>query len=42
MVNQDLLNRLVSLIKQGLITIDDVKDVNYKTAAQTVLNTPSQ
>lgn len=39
MVNEDLLNRLVSLIKQGIITVDDVKDTNYKTAAQQALTT---
>ncbi|MEY8001216.1 hypothetical protein AB8U03_13625 [Clostridium sp. Mt-5] len=41
MVNQDLLNRLISLIKQNIITVDDIINIDYKTAVQTALNTPA-
>ena len=32
MVNQDLVNRLVSLMDQGLIKVADIKNVDYSTA----------
>jgi hypothetical protein len=38
MVNQDLLNRLLSLIKQGLITVDNIVNQDYKAAAQEALS----
>lgn len=34
MINQDFVNRLISLIKQGLITVNDIKNADYKTAVQ--------
>lgn len=37
MINQDFVNRLVSLIKQGLITIDDIKVQEYKDAVQAII-----
>ncbi len=38
MVNQDFVNRLVGLIKQGLITEDDIKIQEYKDAVHAILN----
>ena len=37
MVNQDFVNRLVSLVKHGLITVDDIKIQEYKDAVHTIL-----
>lgn len=38
MVNQDFVNRLVSLVRQGLITVDDIKVQEYKDAVNTALS----
>ena len=38
MINIDYLNRLISLVKQGLITIENIKIQEYKDAANKVLN----
>lgn len=38
MVNQDFVSRLVNLIKQSLITVDDIKIQDYKDAVQIQLN----
>jgi len=32
MVNQDFVNRLISLMQQGLIKVADIKNVDYATA----------
>lgn len=32
MVNQDFVNRLISLMNQGFIKIADIKNVDYATA----------
>jgi hypothetical protein len=37
MVNQDFVNRLVSLVKQGLITVNDIKLQEYKDAVNAAL-----
>lgn len=37
MVNQDFVNRLVSLVKQGLIAVDDIKIQEYKDVVQASL-----
>lgn len=38
-VSQDLLNRLLSLVNQGLIIVDDIKNADYKAAVQEALST---
>lgn len=38
MVNQDFVNRLVSLVRQELITVDDIKIQAYKDAVNTIIN----
>jgi hypothetical protein len=40
-VNQVYVDKLVSLIKQGLITVDDIKVQEYKDAVNAILN-PAQ
>ena len=35
MVNQDLLNRLISLMQQGLIKIVDIKNAEYAASVTT-------
>lgn len=40
-VNQVYVDKLVSLIKQGLITVDDIKVQEYKDAVNVILN-PAQ
>lgn len=39
MINQDFVNRLVSLVKQGLIALDDIKVQEYKDAVQAIIST---
>lgn len=41
MINQTYLEKLVSLIKQGIITEDDIKVQEYKDAVHAKLN-PAQ
>jgi len=38
MVNQTYVDKLVSLIKQGIITVDDIKIQEYKDAVQAKLS----
>jgi len=38
MVNQIYVDKLVSLIRQGIITIDDIKIQDYKDAVQAVMS----
>ncbi|WP_434511206.1 hypothetical protein [Desulfitobacterium sp. AusDCA] len=38
MVNQDYVDRSVGLVKQGLITVDDIKIQAYKDAVNTIIN----
>jgi len=38
MVNQVYVDKLVSLIKQGVIVINDIKIQEYKDAVQAALN----
>ena len=38
MINQVYVDKLVSLIKQGLITVDDIKIQEYKDAVNAILN----
>lgn len=37
MLNQDYVNRLVVLIKRGLISIDSIKIQEYKDAVQSII-----
>lgn len=37
-VNQIYVDKLVSLIEQGIITIDDIKIQEYKDALNAILN----
>ena len=37
-LSQIMLNALIMLVKRGRITVDDIKDVDYKEAVKTALN----
>lgn len=38
MLNQIYVDKLISLIKQGLLIEDDIKNADYKNAVHNVLN----
>lgn len=38
MLNESYVNKLVRLVNSGLITIDDIKNTDYKTEIQNRIN----